>query len=1363
MADVNLSIGSSNVDKSYSGTHSNQVIHFYCSYNSSGTVTIRCNVSVTSYNFNTSQGAGYITIDGTTTNRTTGTFEVSKNSNKDFLTATKSITTAKTFTVTAKMNAYAGGWGPVPSGGRTFSFTVYVPGIVTSCGAPTSLSINKSRAAPSEKAVLSWSGASGGTVNSIQRYYTEYTTNGGSSWAATSPYNAYTSSGSSNLEITLPSIEGATLGFRVRTEGAAGSGYYSGYKTVYNMCTLYSRPTMGACSASQSLGTYTITWSAATAGTNNSVSAYEIWYSYKTSSSGSWSTRTHIANVSSSSRSYTWSGGTVGYYYRFSVVALGTNYSYSATTDTWSAGYKKDYAYTACGAPSNLKSNNTNPTIGQSITLSWTAGSAGTNNSVTGYELYYSTNAGSTYTLISSSIGASTTSYSYTVPRTPGEIRFRIRTKGSAGTSYYSGYNYSSAYQTITIKQANPPTAGTVTATLINSGSSGGKAFSISWAGFAGNTYNPISGYSLYYKSSKTIDDSDFSTNMTAISTSLGASTTSYTWTGGNWNYYYKFYVKAKGQYYGESSYAESTAVLKETEDSTPPTNILYRGSGYIKYRGKNYAIPGLKIEAMPIGASNANYYTVEYREVKENGTATAWRVIANDMSLNKYTSSVTISKNLVNGDYIEFRAKSKNIAGEYSEYFPSDSDLYDYRISVKRFKKENELHPRIQIKRAHTGAWTRESSDSEGIRIFDGELAYDTEKRVLKIGNYTDNTPKKFDELSNMFGLLEVGTDNRITAINSAAVGIGNICEERKGYAILGVTGGTTVTLSTVEGLSAGMTVKYSYTGSTYSVTIVSVNSSNSTIVTNSNVSYYDYGSHTMSHGALWVESDASKGDIIIDIYSGLLIGSNNSNMGIRNLISGDSNSITKPYSSQSYNNIIVGASNTVSSYMYNSAVFGYGNKISYCSYSLIQGSSNTITSGSYMLVSGYNNTTSGSYNLIGYYLTGGGDSYGLTIGKYNTPISQSLFVIGNGTSTSDKSNAFYITKGVAQFNTTLTCGSTLYVNGHTTLASTSSHSGLATFSTLKCTNAANFNSSLSVNGASGLYFKTSEKGTQVGNIWASGSGVSMNGDYSNSSGSLTFKNITATSYLYLPYGSYNSYFYGSNRSFSGDGASRNCIAGLTQLYYFNDETEVAGDFWCSGDMMTRGAIHLYGTQKTLQFWTGSNKNSPGVLKASFYQDGSRMLCGTWGNNNFEFFGFPSIYGNFVNSSDINKKSSIIPYENKNIDKLKKLKFYSYDIDIDTENGEEIKRQILFSQSMNLEVSVVAQKLQKMIDEDKPILQHVPIGIMAQEAPPEIIADDGKGINLYQYINFCAKAIQEQQIEIEELKQKLASQSSSL
>lgn len=1027
MADVNLSVGSSNVDKSYSGVHTNQVIHFYCSYNSSGTVTIRCNVSVTSHNFSTSQGAGYITIDGTKTNRTTGSYSVSKNSNSDFLTATKSITTAKTFTVTAKVDAYAGGWGPVPSGGRTFSFTVSVPGVTYACKAPTDLWVSSYYVNPGGNVTVSWKGASGGQNNAISRYYLQwgYSDGGWDYWT-----NSYTNSGSSSVSITVPSGEGKYLDFQVRTEGAAGSNYYSGYYREDDLVRIRSRPTMSACSASQSLGTYTITWSAASAGVDNAVSKYEIWYSYKTSSSGSWSTRTHIANVSSSTRSYTWSGGTVGYYYRFSVVALGTNYSYSATTDTWSTGYKKDYSYTACGQPYNLKSNITNPTIGQTITLSWTAGSAGTNNSVTGYELYYSTNGGSTYNLISSSIGASTTSYSYAVPRTPGEIRFRIRTKGSAGSNYYSTYNYSSSYQTITIQQAAAPTAGTVNTNLIDYGSSGGKAFAISWANFAGNTYNPISGYTLYYQTSKTIDDSDFGSLYT-ISSNLSSSTTSYTYTGGIWNNYYKFVVKAKGQYYGESPLAYSTAVQKVTDASTPPTAFEYMGSAYTNIKGTNYVVPGLKIAVMPIGASNAVSYTVQYREVK-NGTPTLWRTIAQSLSLNKYTVSIKISDDLKEGDYINFRALSRNTAGDESDYFPADTELENYKIEVKTFENENNLHPRVQIKRAHTDTWAREDNLTNGIRVFDGEFAYDTEKRILKIGNTVDNSPQKFGQLQNTFGLIEVGTDNKVTSINSAAIGDNNICTEFKGYAVLSASG-TTMTLSSTEGLASSMNITYSYQDSRYSAQIVSIPMPG-TITLSTTAYYYNSGSHNFSNGALWVPSDMSKGDITIDAPTGLLVGTNNDIGSAKStLIIGNNNTIASGAStslSLPTGTILAGNSNKITTYGYYSIYSGYSHEISGNGYSLVSGYNHTITGGSYILVSGYNNTTSDSYNLIGYYLTGGGATHGLTVGKYNSTVSNSLFVVGDGTSTSARSNAFYITTSAIQMNHAVTIDSTLSVN---------------------------------------------------------------------------------------------------------------------------------------------------------------------------------------------------------------------------------------------------------------------------------------------------------------------------------------------
>lgn len=788
MADVNLSVGSSNVLKQYSGQKSGQYINFYCSYNSSGTLSVRANVSLTStWDWESDNSSAWVNFGSNSSSGAaswSGKSYVHKGENQDLCTKTGYYATATTVTVYAKINIYSGGWGPTPSGGRSISFTVSVPGVTSNCKAPTDLWVSSYYVNPGGNVTVSWSGAGGGQNNAISRYYLQwgYSDGGWDYWT-----NSYTNSGSSSVSITVPSGEGKYLDFRVRTEGAAGANYYSGYYREDNLIRIRSKPTMNACSASQSLGTYTITWSAASAGVDNAVNKYEIWYSYKTSSSGSWSTRTHLVNVSSSTRSYTWSGGTVGYYYRFSVVALGTNYLHSATTDTWSAGYKKDYSYTACGAPSNLKSNITNPTIGQTITLSWTAGSAGTNNAVTGYELYYSTNGGSTYNLISSSIGKSTTSYPYDVPKTPGEIRFRVRTRGSAGSSYYSSYSYSSNYQTITIQQADPPTAGTVNATLIDYGSTGGKAFDINWADFLGGSpivengitkyLNPISRYSLYYQSSKTIDDSDFG-SLTLITSNLTSSDTTYLWTGGNWNYYYKFYIKAKGMYFGESDYAISTAVLKETEEATPPTGFYYQGSAYFNRDNKEYIIPGLKLSIMPYGASLAKNYLVEYREVKNNIIG-EWNVISEELPLNSYTEPIIIPTDFNNNEinYINIRAKAINTAGELSEYFPSDDNLDKYKIPIKDFTEENKIHPVVQVKRASSDVWEREDNNPKGIRLLDGEigLEYKDENSAprMKIGNQAGSL---FKDLP-YFGInSDIYTDSEIKAPINFKINFGDM-----------------------------------------------------------------------------------------------------------------------------------------------------------------------------------------------------------------------------------------------------------------------------------------------------------------------------------------------------------------------------------------------------------------------------------------------------------------------------------------------------------------------------------------------------------------------------------------------------------
>lgn len=98
---------------------------------------------------------------------------------------------------------------------------------------------------------------------------------------------------------------------------------------------------------------------------------------------------------------------------------------------------------THCGAPTAPK---VSETISRTtVDLNWGAGSAGTNNAVTGYDVQYQDSADgktwpSSWTTASGS-PVTATKMSVSPPATVGYYRrFRVRTRGSAGSDYYSGW-----------------------------------------------------------------------------------------------------------------------------------------------------------------------------------------------------------------------------------------------------------------------------------------------------------------------------------------------------------------------------------------------------------------------------------------------------------------------------------------------------------------------------------------------------------------------------------------------------------------------------------------------------------------------------------------------------------------------------------------------------------------------------------------------------------------------------------------------------------------------------------------------------------------------------------------------------------
>lgn len=98
--------------------------------------------------------------------------------------------------------------------------------------------------------------------------------------------------------------------------------------------------------------------------------------------------------------------------------------------------------YTACGMPGSCSisyAGNGN------VKVTWTAGSGGTNNSINGYYVYLSTSSGGgAISGKAATTGSSTLTYTFS-GITQTTVYAAVRTQGTAGSSYYSGYRWSGA------------------------------------------------------------------------------------------------------------------------------------------------------------------------------------------------------------------------------------------------------------------------------------------------------------------------------------------------------------------------------------------------------------------------------------------------------------------------------------------------------------------------------------------------------------------------------------------------------------------------------------------------------------------------------------------------------------------------------------------------------------------------------------------------------------------------------------------------------------------------------------------------------------------------------------------------------
>lgn len=200
----------------------------------------------------------------------------------------------------------------------------------TACTAPTTVTAS-GYIAPGNNLSVSWSGASGGTNNSIVGYTVYYTITSNGTLPTTST-TTYVTSSTTSASIPIPSS--ATRGYYIRvgvvTRGSAGSAYYSSIKTGGTAAVnrLPSAPSLNKTTQyfPNGGGSVSVT---PTAGSDNDSQSYSVYYNTSTSSSTATklTTTSLIVSVSSNTTYYFWTNDGVEFsssYSTFSAIKNST-------------------------------------------------------------------------------------------------------------------------------------------------------------------------------------------------------------------------------------------------------------------------------------------------------------------------------------------------------------------------------------------------------------------------------------------------------------------------------------------------------------------------------------------------------------------------------------------------------------------------------------------------------------------------------------------------------------------------------------------------------------------------------------------------------------------------------------------------------------------------------------------------------------------------------------------------------------------------------------------------------------------------------------------------------------------------------
>lgn len=369
---------------------------------------------------------------------------------------TAQLATGEVSTITLGIIATAGSGNKINiRAGCTIKLVIEHEPAYSACSAPTAVSVSKNNVAPGDSVTLSWSGAKAGTGMSISQYQIYRATTPDGTYSLLTTINSTATSGSTT--VTAPTANGSSYYYKVVTIGSV-AGYNSAQSSIYAALTCaFTAPAAPSSvtvnnATPDAGGQVTLSWSGATAGTNNAIAGYQVHRA--TAAGGPYILLQSITSTAASGSLAVTAHATMGSAYYYKVLTVGS-LSNGALSAAYAAVTSK--VYTACTAPTAVSLNNALVNPGAAATLSWSGAAAGTNNPIASYDVHRATEAGGAYTKLGNS---TTTSFAVTAHATQGAVYFYKVV--AVGTK--SGYNSPLSSASASLKSNTAPSAPTIQA-----------------------------------------------------------------------------------------------------------------------------------------------------------------------------------------------------------------------------------------------------------------------------------------------------------------------------------------------------------------------------------------------------------------------------------------------------------------------------------------------------------------------------------------------------------------------------------------------------------------------------------------------------------------------------------------------------------------------------------------------------------------------------------------------------------------------------------------------------------------------------------------------------------------------------------